>query len=248
MNPEYLAGFKPVCLAPTKWDFAPLFHKSDTSLKLWFYAIFLFANSKNGVSGKELQRQLGVTYKTAWRMAKQIRLLFKKTGPKLSNTVEMDETYVGGRRKGRAQGKTGRGADGKSVVFGIVERKGQVLAKVVPNIAKTTIYPIIQDTVEKGSKLMTDTYRIYHQVSKMDYGHEKIRHGEKEYVRGNVHTNTIEGFWSQLKRSIDGTYHSVSPKYLQSYVDEFSYRYNLRHAEPSSFFPSMLSEVSRQVL
>lgn len=229
-----------------------IFHKSDTPLKLWFFAIFLFANSKNGVSAMEIKRKIGVTYKTAWRMAKQIRLLFgKRSKTPLKNHVEMDETYVGSKTKNGSKGKglkVGRGAPGKTIVFGMVERGKEIKATVIPNIKQTTIMPIIQENIEPKTTIHTDEYIIYHPLRKLGFKHRTIRHRSGIYVRGITHTNTLEGFWSQLKRSITGTHHSVSPKYLQHYVDEFSYRYNLRNAEPSSFFPSMISEVSRQVL
>ena len=173
-----------------------IFEKSSTPLTTWFFAIFLFTQSKNGVSAKELQRHLGVTYKCAWRINHQIRKGFSDKGISLFGTVEADETYVGG--KGR-NNKRGRGAENKTPVFGLVERKGNVHAEVVPNAKTRTIQPIINERVQKGSTLMTDEYNIYSRVSKNGYKHENIRHGIKEYVRGQVHTNTIEGFWSQLK-------------------------------------------------
>lgn len=219
-----------------------IFHKSETSLKSWFYAIFLFANSKNGVSGKELQRQLGVTYKTAWRMAKQIRTLFNESGGgKLSKIVEADETYIGGTRHGD---KRGRSVERKTAVFGLVQRDGEVRAQIVPNTKAATILPIMRENVRRGSRLMTDEYTPYNKVRSMGYYHRRINHSAKQYAYGITHVNTIEGFWSQLKRSINGTYHAVSPKYLQSYVDEFSYRYNQR-ASASPIFSSMLELVAR---
>lgn len=229
-----------------------IFHKSETSLKMWFFAIYLFANSKNGVSGKELQRQLGVTYKTAWRMAKQIRLLFTpKGGNKLSNTVEVDETYVGRRARSHDLKKgnkgMGRGAKGKIAVFGLVERGGEVRAHIVPDVTSKTLFSSMADNVNADSTIVSDTFAAYRRVKSIGFHHKQINHSLGEYVNGDIHTNTIEGFWSQLKRSINGTYHAVSPKYLQHYVDEFAYRYNLRHASSASVFPSMLSEVLRQV-
>jgi transposase-like protein len=217
-----------------------IFHKSETSLKSWFFAIFLFSQSKNGVSGKELQRQLGVTYKTAWRMAKQIRKLLASSGPKLSKTVEVDETYVGGVRRG----KRGRGAEGKTAVFGLVQREGELHAEVVPNTRRETILPLITENVEKGSRIMSDEYSPYNKVRSMGYYHRRIKHGINQYVRGLTHVNTIEGFWSQLKRSINGTYHAVSPAYLQSYVDEFSWRYNQR-VSPEHPFSLMVELAAR---
>lgn len=219
-----------------------IFHKSDTSLKNWFFAIFLFANSKNGVSGKAIQRYTGVTYKTAWRMGNQIRLLFAKSGGMLSKTVEIDDTYIGGVKRG----KRGRGAGGKTIVFGAIQREGNVRAEVTPNLKTATIMPMVHDTILFGSQIMSDEFGSYRNLGKRGYTHCRVDHGAEEYARGNVHTNTIEGFWSQLKRSINGTYHAVSPKYLQNYVDEFSYRYNHRN-EPSSVFSSMLGEVAKRV-
>lgn len=208
-----------------------IFHKSDTSLKSWFFAIFLFANSKNGVSSMELKRQLRVTYKTAWRMAKQIRKLFSKSDKKLSKTVEADETYIGGKRRG----KRGRGAEGKTAVFGLAQREETVRAEVVPNTQAVTLLPILRKNVRKGSQIMSDEYPPYNRVRSMGYYHRRINHAVKQYVRGLTHVNTIEGFWSQLKRSINGTYHAISPKYLQNYVDEFSWRYNARSCESPAF-------------
>jgi len=202
-----------------------IFHKSSTSLTDWFYALFLFASARNGVSGKELQRQLGVTYKTAWRMAKQIRSLMTQGKNPLEGTVEMDETYIGGRRRGS---KRGRGAEHKQAVVGIAQRQGTVRVQHVENVKSATLMPMLRENVKLGSAVMTDEFPAYNRVSKDGYLHEVIQHAIKEYVRGNVHTNTIEGFWSQVKRSISGTHHAVSPKYLQFYLNEFVFRYNHR--------------------
>lgn len=201
-----------------------IFHKSATPLVLWFHAIFLFASSKNGVAAKELERQLGVTYKCAWRIAKQVRLLFTQSRNPLSGTIETDETYIGGIHKG----KRGLGAEGKTPVFGMIERQGGARSEVIPNVRLKTLQPIINSSVVKNSTIMTDELRSYSRVKVSGYNHETVKHGVGEYVRGQVHTNNIEGFWSQLKRSLNGTHHAVSPKYLQLYLDEFVYRYNLR--------------------
>lgn len=216
-----------------------IFHKSDTKLTLWFYAMFMFSSSKNGVSALELERALGVTYKCAWRMAKQIRSVMVQTSSKLQGVVETDETYVGGKGKNN---KRGRGAENKTPVFGLSERKGNVMAKVVVDTKRKTVMPIIRQNVAIGTKVMSDEYLPYQSLGKEGYAHQTVNHGTKEYVRGNVHTNSIEGFWSQLKRSIDGTYHAVSPKYLQNYVDEFAYRYNHR-LYPVPLFHLMLENV-----
>lgn len=217
-----------------------IFHKSSTSLKDWFYAIFLFSASKNGVSAKELERQLGVTYKTAWRMAKQIRKLFDEDSNPFDGTVEVDETYVGG----KARGKRGRGSDKKTPVVGLVEREGSVKAVVTKNVKSSIVMPLIKDNVKQGSVVMTDEYNIYNSVPKAGYEHHTVNHGAKQYVEGINHTNTIEGFWSQLKRSVDGTYHAVSPKYLQTYVNEFSYRYNRRN-DKEPIFNGVIQQVAK---
>jgi transposase len=216
-----------------------IFHKSKTLLKDWFYAIFLFSNSKNGVSAKELQRQLAVTYKTAWRMCKQIRKLMKQDEGQLGGTgktVEADETLIGGTvdRLG-----SGRHLENKTIVFGAVERKGEVKATVITDVKASTVMPLVRSMVKIGTDLMTDELHGYRRAPEFGFKHSAINHRKKQYVKGSVHTNTIEGFWSQLKRSLNGTYHSVSPKYLQTYVDEFAYRYSKR-TYSSLFLPMIL--------
>lgn len=197
-----------------------IFHKSSTPLTSWFYTIYLFSVSKNGVAAKELERHLGVTYKTAHRMAYHIRSLMSSTG-KLSGNVEADETYIGGVRSSDSK------FENKVPVLGVVERQGEVRAKVTDRASATTALPFLRSNVEENSAIITDESSIYYRL-KREYGHESVNHSKKEYVRGIVHTNTIEGFWGQMKRSMDGTYHSVSRKYLQLYVNEFVFRYNLR--------------------
>jgi transposase-like protein len=198
-----------------------IFRKTTTPLKDWFYAIYLFSVSKNGVSAKELERHLGVTYKTAWRMGKQIRLLMQQEGEKLTGVVEVDETYIGGKGTRNWQKE-------KTGVYGVAERYGSAKAVIAQGgVNATTAIPFLKAHVEEGSKVMSDESRIYNRV-KRDYTHAFVNHSNEEYVRGDIHTNTIEGFWGQLKTSIRGTYHCVSPKYLQSYVNEFVFRYNYR--------------------
>lgn len=169
-----------------------IFHKSRTPLVNWFYSIYLFSISKNGVSAKEIERHLGCTYKTAWRMANRVRFLFDSTGNTLQNIVEADETYVGGKGKG----KRGRGSENKTPVFGMVERNGDVKAHVTIDTKRNTVMPIIRQHIEIGSQVMTDEYHPYKSLTKEGYIHQRVAHGIKEYARGDVHTNTIEGFWS----------------------------------------------------
>jgi transposase len=224
-----------------------IFHKSSTSLKNWFYAIFLLSTSKNGVSAKELERQLGVTYKCAYRIAKQIRKLFDESVNILTNIVEIDETYVGGREANKHQHKKtpnnqGRSLKTKSAVLGAVERQGNIIAKVVNHTQSSIVKPFVREHICITAEVKTDEYRAYNSLKTLGYKHDKVDHGKGEYVKGNTHTNNLEGFWSQLKRSINGTYHSVSPKYLQTYVNEFAYRYNRRN-DVTPLFRSMIAKV-----
>jgi transposase len=199
-----------------------IFRKSETSLWNWFYAIYQFSVSKNGVSAKELERSLGVTYKTAWRMCKQIRLLMEQENEKLGGTVEIDETYIGGYKRGS------KSFQDKEAVFGIVERNGRVSATHVRTTGARVLLPKLISSIEANAIINSDEFGAYKTLTKRGYSHTTVNHSTLEYVRGTTHTNTIEGFWSQLKRSIDGTYHAVSPKYLQAYVNQFCFYYNFR--------------------
>jgi transposase-like protein len=206
-----------------------IFEHSSTPLRLWFDAIYLMSSTRCGVSAKHLQRELGVTYKTAWRMFRQIRALLKENVA-LGGSVEMDETYVGGRQRGHG----GRSTLKKSVVFGMVERGGKVSAKVVAGARKLDLIPHVEARVLPATMIYTDdlpTYRnlpTFKNLKNKGYQHRRIHHLAHVYVDGDVHTNTIEGFWSLLKRGISGAHHSVSKKYLQTYLDEFCFRYNHR--------------------
>jgi transposase-like protein len=227
-----------------------IFHKSETSLKKWFFAIFLMSSSKNGVAAKELERQLGVTYKCAHRMGHKIRQLMQNDGGMLSGVVEADETFIGGLSKNMHKAKRiaaikGTGGMNKTPVIGVLERGGKVQAKVASNVTTQTLLPNILANVEKGATICTDEWCSYNPLRKAGYNHLRISHGARQYVRKHVHTNSIEGFWSQLKRSINGTFHHVSPQHLQKYVNEFVYRYNLRGSE-SPIFLNLSGKVAEQ--
>lgn len=217
-----------------------IFHKSETSLKDWFYVMFLFSISKNGVSALEIQRQIGVTYKTAWRMAKQIRLLMGDDGLKLDGEVEVDETYVGGKSINSRNKK--RTLLDKEVVFGMVERNGRAKTKHVKSSGARVLLPEIARHINTTAKIYSDEWGSYKRLVKLGFNHGSVNHKQGEFSKDGVHTNTIEGFWSQLKRSINGTYHVVSPKYLQHYVDEFAFRYSLRQ---QPVFPALLCRSSQ---
>jgi transposase len=208
-----------------------IFERSRTPLKSWFYAIYLMSATRCGISAKQIQRELGVTYKTAWRMFKQIRSLLQEDTPALTGEVEVDETYVGGIRRG----KRGRGAEGKTKVIGAVQRQGKVIARVVPDVKRHTLVPFMNAKVDRNATLYTDEFPSYDTMTRIGYKHLRIEHSAKEYVRGSIHTNNIEGFWSLLKRGIGGVYHSVSEKYLQDYINEYGFRYNHRKDDEPMF-------------
>lgn len=203
-----------------------IFEKSRTPLKSWFYAMCLMASTRCGISAKQLERELGVTYKTAWRMFKQIRSLLGEEIEKLSGEVEADETYIGGRERGKP-GRPGKNSN-KTPVVGVVQRGGKVAALVTKDAKKKTIEPIIQEHVLPASLVYTDEWKAYDGLNGKGYEHKRIPHAEKVYVIGSIHTNTMDGFWSLLKRGIGGVYHSVSAKHLQDYVNEYAFRYNHR--------------------
>jgi transposase-like protein len=218
------------------------FEDSRTPLQLWFYAIYLFTTSRHGVPAKELERQLGVTYKTAWRMADLIRKHMEYVDGEfpLFGDVEIDETYVGGHRPG----VRGRGAANKTVVFGMMQRKGQVMTKIVPDCKRKTLEPIIEQNVKAGSTVHTDELRSYNGLWKKGYKHQTVDHGAHEYVVGNTHVNGMENFWKHLKGGIRGTHIHVSKKHLHKYAKEFEFRFNQRE-NPSSMFPALVSRFSR---
>ena len=208
-----------------------IFHKSSTSLKTWFQAIHLMASTRCGISAKQLQRETGVTYKTAWRMFKQIRSLLNEDTGMFSGKVEADETYIGASK----HGKRGRGASGKTIVAGIVERQANVSASVVPNVQSKTLLPMIVEKTSPNATIFTDEMTSYNRLERMGFNHRVINHNAKQYVNGNIHTNTIDGFWSLVKGGIGGVYKHVSPDYLQTYVNEYSFRYNHRKDEQPMF-------------
>ena len=213
------------------------FESSRTPLQKWFYAMYLFTTSRHGVPAKELQRQLSVTYKTAWRMGHEIRKYMAEVDGDdgLGGHVEVDETLVGGVDKG----KQGQHVKGKAIVFGMVQRRGDVMTKVVPNTRKNTLHPIINENVRTGSFISSDQSSSYRTLYKMGYGWGYVDHGRKQWRKGKVHTNSIEGFWSRLKNSIKGTHVHVSKKHLAKYLGEFEFRYNMR-ANPALMFERLL--------
>lgn len=217
-----------------------IFHKSRTSLRIWLYVMFQMAQTRSGISAKQIERETGVTYKTAWRMCKLIRERLNEDGDPFGGEVEVDEAYFGGRRRG---GKRGRGSENKTPVVGMAQRKGSVKAIAVSDVKATTVLPLVGNVVEKGTTVYTDELLTYNRLPRMGYHHRRIFHSAKVYVVGRVHTNTIEGFWSLVKNGIRGVYHQVSAKYLQNYLNEYAFRYNHRNDEQPMFL-SLLNKVT----
>jgi hypothetical protein len=225
-----------------------IFEKSSTSLRIWFHAMYLIGSTRCGISAKQIQRETGVTYKTAWRMFNQIRKLMSEEiqlGGSGGPGVEMDEMYHGGRRKNESGRMLGGDRANKTIVTGIVERKGRIVARVSSRITIAASNALVKEYVLPETVIFTDDATAYNALPKvegMGYQHRRINHSQKVYVSGDVHTNTIEGFWSLVKRGIGGVYHSVSAKYLQSYLDEYSFRYNRRDSG-NLVFSSILARV-----
>lgn len=238
---------RPVYQCSCGYQISPLagtvFEKTTTPLQYWFYAIFVMANTRSGVSAKQLQRELGVTYKTAWRMFKQIRMLMAEVGGgMLDGIVEVDETFVGGKTTNR-KSKYGLGPVNKQVVMGMVQRGGKVYMKHVPNTGKWTLLNQIKTNVSPKARIYTDEYSSYKNLPKFGWEHDLVKHSAYEFARGEVHTQNIENVWSHLKRGLTGVYRSVSPKYLQAYADEYSFRYNHRD-EQARMFEILLRQVA----
>jgi transposase-like protein len=227
-----------------------IFEDSPLGLDKWLPAVWLVANSKNGISSHELARSLGTTQKSAWFMLHRIRLAMQTgTFNKLSGEVEVDETYIGGKARNmhaverkRKEMTVGRSAKNKTVVLGMRERGGKVHAEVIPNVSSNGIQPRVRRAVDPGATLYTDAWRSYNGL-KTDYAHEVINHAER-YVDGRVHTNGIESFWSLLKRGLHGTYVSVEPFHLFRYLEERVFTYNLRESSDYGRFDAALRSIA----
>jgi transposase len=226
-----------------------IFHKSTVNLQLWFYAIYLMSSTRCGISAKQLGREIGVTYKTAHRMFKQIRTLMADDGSLLSGEVEADETAHGGRPRAYVtrQGKMAAHAHAtrKPTVFGMVERGGQVRARVVPNRGAQALQGTLSEHVLPASMIFTDEWLSYEGLDRKYKGHRRIRHKERVYVDGDVHTQTIEGFFGLFKNGVRGVYHSISARYLQNYLDEYAFRYNRRDGREPMFW-AILGRVRKE--
>jgi transposase-like protein len=212
-----------------------VFHDSHLPLWKWFLAIYLIGESKKGISAKQLQRTLGVSYKTAWYLGHRVRSAMEEDSPiPLHGIVEIDETFIGGKYTEDPNNRKGPHAN-KQMVLGAIERDGEVRfsVRVGPDRRKRQSYhDFVEETVSDGAKaIYTDSAKAWGDLSDEDTEHHKVNHVGDEWVRGVVHTNTVEGVWSLLKRSVIGTYHQMSAKHLPAYLDEIAFRFNNRDNE-----------------
>lgn len=215
-----------------------IFHKSSTSLTLWFYAIFLVASTRSGISAKQLEGELGVTYKTAWRMMKQIRSMMNDDSGPLSGEIEVDEAYLQPDPTRRSTVT----AHQSQVLFGMVERGGKAKIKHVKSSGARVLMPEITANIDPSSTIYSDEWAAYKKLPSYGYNHETIKHQELDYVRGKVHTQNVENLWSGFKRGFKGVYIHCDPKYLQNYVDEYAFRYS--HRKHESMFWAIMNRVS----
>lgn len=226
-----------------------IFHKSSTSLRLWFHAMYLMTSTRCGISAKQLERELGVHYKTAWRMFNEIRNeLMNDQGEKaLSGDVEVDETAWGGkpRRKLKSKAEIAAFRENKTTILGMVERGGRVRLRVIPSRRGAGLSGTVRTHVDPSSFLITDDWPAYKPLRREFLDHKVINHSAGSYVVGDIHTNTIEGFFGNLKTGMRGAYKHVSDRWIQSYLDEYAWRYNRRFAARRSMFHELLDEAAK---
>lgn len=200
------------------------FHKSTTDLRTWFLAIFFMTNTRSGMSALQFQRISGVTYKTAWRIFKQVRLMMGDDNELLNNDVEVDEAYMHPNPQRRSTAKP----HNSQVIFGMVERGGRARIKHVKSSGVRILIPEIQKNIGQAATIYSDEHGAYRMLGRRGYQHETINHSLKKFVVGRVHTQNVENFWSQFKRGMYGVYRHCDPAYLQHYANEYAFRYSNR--------------------
>lgn len=223
-----------------------IFHKSSTPLTLWFYATYLMANTRAGISAKQLERELGVTYKTAWRMFHQIRSMMGDDNKPLTGEVEVDETYMhpDPSKNKRLKAEPGRKYHNSETIFGMVERGGRAKVKHVKSAGERVLTPEIKQGIKRGTTVYSDEARVYSKLDLHGYPHASINHSRSCYVDGRVHTQNVENLWSNMKRGIRGVYRHVDAQYLQAYADEYAFRYSHRKDFQPMFW-ALIDQVSK---
>ena len=224
-----------------------IFEGSRIPLHKWLMAMYLMCSSKKGISAHQLHRTLGITYKSTWFMCHRIRYAMTQSPltEKLSGIVEVDETYIGGKMKG---GKRGRGSENKTPVVALVERDGKIRAKKMPRLTGKALKGFIRENVAPDAQVVTDELPSYKGLSRQFASHETVKHSKGEYVRGIASTNSVESWFALLKRGIVGTFHHVSEKHLDWYVDEFAFRFNSREVEDPERVVLALQGIERKRL
>jgi transposase-like protein len=218
-----------------------IFEKSSRPLTDWFYVMYLVSTSRCGIAAKQVERELGCNYKTAWRMLNRVRneLMSQDENEPLSGEVEADETFVGGKSKRlgekRKAGRPTMATNKKTPVFAMVERKGRIVAQTVPDARAVTLMPLVQQFVLPETMIFTDEWHAYWTLGNLGYRHRRVNHKQNIYVSGNVHTNTIEGFFGHFKTDVRGTHHAISRRWLNSYLNEWVWKWNHRHDDEAMF-------------
>ena len=217
-----------------------LFGESKIPMQKWFIAIYLLTTRKKGISSVELSEQVGVSQKTAWFIDHRIREALKQNKGKLFGTVEVDETYIGGKHVRKDSFKK------KAPIMGMTERKGQIRAFHIPARETHIVLGKITENVDKSAYVMTDEAAVYKKLPKIGYRRGAVKHSKHEWARGEINTNSIESFWALFKRGHHGTYHSMSKKHLQRYIDEFAFRFNGRGSDMAALFEAVVFGISNR--
>jgi transposase-like protein len=222
-----------------------IFHKSRTPLTLWFYAVYLMASTRAGISAKQLERELGVTYKTAWRMFHQIRKMMGDDDDNLVGEVEIDETYIHAdpTKNTRLKKTPGKRHYDSQVIFGMVERGGKAKVRHVKSSGNRVLLPEIEKGIDQKAIVYSDEWKSYHELKSRGFSHETIKHSQRVYVTGDIHTQNVENLWSNMKRGIKGVYRHVDSQYLQAYANEYAFRYS--HRKHPSMFWALLGKVAK---
>jgi len=229
------------CLRDFTIKTGTLFGESRVPLQKWFIAIYLLTTTKKGISSIELAQQVGVTQKTAWFMDHRIRESLKQGKGILVGIVEVDETYLGGKHKRKD------GFSKKQAIFGMTERGGKIKAYHVPHRGTEVLLPTIKKHISPKAMLMSDEARVYTKLPKVGYyNHGMVKHGKRHWVRGSIHTNSIESFWALFKRNYHGIYHTMSKKHLQRYIDEVSFRFNHRELDMQGVFEEVTKRMAKR--